>query len=366
MVEMLVVITIIAVLLSLTAAAVIKMIPAQQAINTKTELTRLQESLVKSYRSAADKFRKEPVPTSGPMAAAYGYVLNPMAGGNPDLARVIWVKLRLKQTFPNNFIEALNPSGYPSMPFMPALSSYQTKLNALGYFGPLQPGYNTNPAASAPALWESSVCLLWALQRGEDGTALQESDIGIGSLKDFGQIPFIATNPSSGQTRNLQPVKGLVDNWGTPLAFCRWPVYSLQLNPAPILNPPPPSYPPPPPAPPGVYYPQLGDNNDSDDPSGLLESPTWQGSAFFGQFQAIFHPLVPRSSFPQVQTYRISPLIVSAGPDKKLGLDKEPLGIGPGYALQPNEPVPYFFGKLLGAQGGFADDNIYPQLASPK
>ncbi len=71
MVEMLVVVTIIAILLSLTTAAVLQVIGNQQTVNTQTELTRLEGDLVRAYRSAADKFRKEPIPTSGAMNTAY-------------------------------------------------------------------------------------------------------------------------------------------------------------------------------------------------------------------------------------------------------------------------------------------------------
>ena len=107
----------------------------------------------------------------------------------------------------------------------------QDKAHALGYCGPFTsstviPLTRRNP-------WESSVCLLWALQRGEDGQALKESDIGTGSLKDFGQIAPNANNPSSGQTPSGQSVKGLVDGWGTPLFFSRWAVNSYGSTPAP-------------------------------------------------------------------------------------------------------------------------------------
>jgi len=345
MVEMLVVVTIIGILISLTAAAVLKLIPAQQTINTQSSLTRFQDDLVRAYRSASDKFRKEPIPTSGSMNTAYygpGGVLAMSATplqpkGDVDRARVIWTKLRLKQTFPTSFAEAWNPTP------LPALSYYQTKLgpNGLGYSTPYFVGH------TVPFGWESSVCLLWALQRGEDSQALKESDFGTGSLKDFGQLPLNAQNPSSGTTPSNPPlaVKGLVDDWGTPLAFCRWPVNSTQLNPA------------------GA---QPGDKNDSDDPSGLLESTTWQalnGGSNFNQVQAWCHPLVAHTAGAEAQTFRIYPLIVSAGPDKVLGLDPTTtngtvplLPAGTGYfATLPPTP-----------QGKGAADNIYPQLASPK
>jgi prepilin-type N-terminal cleavage/methylation domain-containing protein len=332
MVEMLVVVTIIAILLSLTTAAVLRLIPAQQAINTKSSLTRFDDDLVRAYRSAADKVRHEPIPTGGPMLAAYQNVYS-VAGNDRGRAQVIWTKLRLRQTFPNNFAEAWNYQN--TLTPLPALSYYKTKLAALGYTDPNMLAH----MLAGPYQWESSVCLLWALQRGEDSQALKESDFGTGSLKDFGQTPLIASNPSSGQTPNQQPVKGLIDDWGTPLNFMRWPVNSTQLNPT------------------GA---QLGDKNDSDDPSGLLEATNWQttGAAFSAnanQFMAWCHPLALHLANTEAKTFRIFPLIVSAGPDKKLGLDT---------SMPP--PPPTGAGYFATLPTTDAADNIYPALASPK
>jgi prepilin-type N-terminal cleavage/methylation domain-containing protein len=357
LVEMLVVVTIVAILLSLTTAAALKLIGAQQQFNTQTELTRLEGDLVRAYRSAADKFRKEPIPPSGPLNSAYASVTN-MAGGDRNLARVIWTKLRLKQTFPNNFAEALYP-GNPSIN-MPALSYYHTKLNGLGYFATydvpsISPFSNISALNYQPQPWESSVCLLWALQRGEDGPGLQESDIGTGSLKDFGQVTPnpLKPNPSAGLTPLQQPVKGLVDNWGTPLYFCRWPVNSLLLNPVnqDYLK----LYPP---LPPGTGYPHTGDSNDPDDPSGLLESPSWQATASLTTFQKCCHPLATpvHTTGNEAFTYRIYPLIVSAGADKQLGLDTNTI----------TPPVGTGFFATSPPGNSFVNDNIYPALASPK
>jgi prepilin-type N-terminal cleavage/methylation domain-containing protein len=325
MVEMLVVITIIAILISLTAAGALKLIGTQQTFNTKSSLTRFDTDLQRAYRSAADKFRKEGSPTSGPMLTAYNTVFQ-VAGNDQGRKQVIWTKLRLKQTFPNSFSEAWDPKP------LPPLSYYKTKLTALGYNG-------TN-FFTPPLQWESSVCLLWALQRGEDGPAIKESDFGTGSLKDFGQVLLNPANPSSGLTPLSLPVKGLIDDWGTPLAFCRWPVNSAQLS--------------------LTAAQQAHDNNDSDDPSGLLEAANWEisGGTFSpnaNQFMTWCHPLMLPLATGQAQTFRIYPLIVSAGPDKKLGLDTStppPPPTGAGYfamSVIPDEK-----------------DNLYPTLASPK
>jgi prepilin-type N-terminal cleavage/methylation domain-containing protein len=340
LVEMLVVVTIIGILLTLTTAAVLQTIATQQTTNTQSTLTRLQGDLVRAYRSASDKFRKEPIPTSGAMNNAYYNVVMPMANNDKDRARVIWTKLRLKQTFPNNFSEALSPTP------LPALSYYTTKLGAVGLTTtntlPTNAGYQTKP-------WESSVCLLLALQRGEDGPALKESDIGTGSLKDFGQIALNPKDPSSGPTPLQLPIKGLVDGWGTPLDFCRWPLNS------PLLNP--------------NGQPQSGDNNDSDDPSGLLESAAWQtmsGGTLFTQFQQFCHPVPQHTASTEAKSFRVYPLIVSAGPDKRLGLDKEPVGTTAPFPLQFPQPSPYFFAVQAAPFDQLAKDNIYPQLSTSR
>ncbi len=140
LVELLVVIAIIGVLVSLTGVTVFRLIGTQQANNTKSELSRLEGELQKEYRAAADKFAKEPIPTTGPLNTVYYGTVLPMAGNDPNRARVIWVKLRLKQTFPDTFNEALNPVPMPPLPY------YQSVLGALGY---------TVANTTAPQAWES-------------------------------------------------------------------------------------------------------------------------------------------------------------------------------------------------------------------
>ena len=57
----------------------------------------------------------------------------------------------------------------------------------------------------------------------QDGNGVKLEDLGVNSsLHDFGPTP------------NGQTVKGLVDGWGKPIVFVRWPVY---LNAPSTLNP---------------------------------------------------------------------------------------------------------------------------------
>ncbi len=338
LVELLVVIAIISILVSLTAVTVFQLIGNQQGNNTKSELSRLETELQKEYRAAADKFQKEPIPPPNPsdpnnIGNVYYTVIAPpppavgMATVNgqvdQNVARVIWVKFRLKQTFPNNFYEALNPTP------MPPLGLYQNQLSLLGY---------TAANTVSPQQWESSACLVMALGRAEDGAGVKPETLGLNS--------FIHSFPTpSGGT-----IPALVDGWGQPLAFCRWPCYS------PVLNP--------------NSQPLSGDKNDPVDPSGLLVSTTWQSTGGYATFQTYCHPVPAHAAGTEAMTYRLFPLIASEGPDKVLGLDKEPLALP--LAKPPTlgpAPVTYYFGPLPANQNlpapnpTYSFDDLYPTLA---
>jgi prepilin-type N-terminal cleavage/methylation domain-containing protein len=317
MVEMLVVVTIITILLSLSAAGVLKMIGVQQSSNTKSELTRLQGEFGKQWGAAAHKFQTETLPPPAATAAwtTYTTVLLPIAGqgtaGITDAtarARVLWVKGRLKQTFPQTFSEAWNPAPFP------ALSYYTNQLTALGYSA-------TSPPTLPAQPFESSVCLLWALQRGESNVGVKVEDLGVASsIRDF-KVPAPAP---AGTT-----VKGLVDAWNQPIAFCRWPTGSTALG--------------------NQSGPQMG-YNDPGDPLGLLTNPTWLASPAAANFPLIFHAQPANrqpdaSGVSQPLTYRIYPVIASPGPDRKLGLDPTT------FTTQP---------------GGFDTDNYYATLATER
>ena len=133
-----------------------------------------------------------------------------------------------------------------------------------------------------------------ALGRGEDGGGVKPEDLGVNS--------FIHNFP----TPNGGTIPGLVDGWGKPLAFCRWPVFSPPLNPGGL--------------------PQAGDNNDPVDPSGLLVSTTWQGTGGYAPVPAVLPPGAGAcgqhgsDDLPHLPADR-----VGRGRTAWLGLDKEPL-----------------------------------------
>ena len=96
-------------------------------------------------------------------------------------------------------------------------------------------------------------------------------------------------------------VKGLVDGWGNPLVFVRWPVYLKAANYG-LTGTPQPKF------------------NDPGDPTGLLASPGWQASSGFAWFTANIHGLAPHTS-GEPTTYRAFPVIASAGQNNQLGFN---------------------------------------------
>jgi prepilin-type N-terminal cleavage/methylation domain-containing protein len=300
LIEMLVVVAIISVLVSLTAVAVFRLIGTQQTANTNSELSKLQDELNQRFRAFEDKVSKEAIPSGG---VYYSVVYNPqtgagMAGGDANAAQraqVIWRKLRLKQVFPQTFNEALNPAPMPPLPY------YQNTLTTWGY---------TTANTTTPQPWESSVLLLLALQRGEDGNSLKVEDLGVASfIGSFGPSP------------NGQMMPGLLDGWRHALVFSRWPVNSTVLNPGGL--------------------PQAKNNNDASDPTGLLQSTTWQGTGGYALFQQYCHAVPPHAANTEATSYRIFPMVASAGPDGKLGLNPFTFAV-----TAPND----------------AADNLYPNL----
>jgi prepilin-type N-terminal cleavage/methylation domain-containing protein len=266
LVEMLVVLAILVVLASLSAAGIVRWIASQSQDTTETTLRQLDQLLNRQVKAVLDKADKENIPAS----------VVSMAGGDQKRARVIWKKLRLKQEFPTSYYEAWYPyaaaNGVAILPVadLPAKTVYTRGLP--------KPATAPPTAAAAPAPNESSVCLLLALSQNRGGVRLSADDL-----------------PNTAQSE-LSPggPKLIVDAWGQPLAFYRWPTGNTEL---------------------------IGQNTtkfaDPLDPEGLLLNPTWYASAGKGQFEALCHPISPDGQ----RAYYVVPTLASGGRDNTLGLD---------------------------------------------
>jgi len=261
LIELLVVIAIIAALMALSASAVIKFMGTQQESNTKSTLERTQSQLNKAYSKVKDDAYKETIP-----AATDAWIRANLAGSDANATgrvRVIYVKLRQRQAFPMSFAEALD-TRIPGIPPLPVYATYLTKNG-------VQPNTTYGP-------FESSACLLMALQRGMGGKGVDTSDLTAGGATGNASLP-------NGN------IPYLTDAWGSPIFFSRVPVGSSTLNPG------------------GA---QAG-ANDPGDPQGYLQTPAW-GTTFGPAFTALtLQQLAPGNT-----SFKIAPLLASAGPNKVL------------------------------------------------
>jgi prepilin-type N-terminal cleavage/methylation domain-containing protein len=287
-IEMIVVMSIIATLIALLAAAAVRVMAGQQAAATDSTLEKVITELEKQWTVVIQQANKEAPPPA----------VITLAGGDEHRARVIWIKLRLKQEFPTTYAEARNP--------------------APGYLLPKN-AFKNLPAGAPDPTTESSACLLLSLTSGRGGmTWSADGTLGAGFLRDT----------------DGDGVPEILDAWGKAIYFVRLPIPNANpripavLNPPPWvrdLNPNPPLGPPaPPPPPPGLPPGMKVGTNDAQDPEGLLTNgriplplpagQPWASSGFGTTFGQLCHPVFPNYSWPH-----LTPFVGSAGPNKKIG-----------------------------------------------
>lgn len=340
MVELMVVIAIIAILMGLAAAAVTRIIAVSQANATSTTIRKVYSRL-QSQRAAVMKAAEseDMLKTIGPIVlgqlqTAAGFGSTPVQDWQAR-TRIMYIKLRLKQEFPQTFAEALNPgptnAGPPATGFLPK----QAYVKAFtGLAGTDVTGVD----------YQSAACLLLALQQGRQGSAVSSDDYGSTSSRLF-------TDSGAGNKQ----VPALIDAWGSPLAYYRWPWGSTELDSlVPTIQP-------------GISAAPVTAASivrDPEDPVGLLLNTTWYAtgsSGARGTFESWCHAVTNNSATggeaPQYAYYMV-PAIVSPGPDKTLGLT--PQTYTP-YISSTNPPSgPMKPDGSMNSNGQIAEsDNIY-------
>src|SRR5947209_4257995 len=184
LIELLVVIFLIAILMALGAAAVLRFMGSQQTDTTRDELRALQRQLDSQWQQVTRTAKDEEIPS-----AAQSWITDNVARDDANASnrvRVIYIKLKQRQAFPMTFDEALNP--WP----LPPLQPYVAYLNGLGITGSNSQTRDVEPA----------VCLLMALERSPGGSGVAGEDLG----------PFVANIPLP----NGKTAWGLVDVWRQP------------------------------------------------------------------------------------------------------------------------------------------------------
>lgn len=266
--EMMIVCAIILILISLTAGAALRFMDVQRKRNTELTLSKLDSGLRQHWNAVISSAKDEAIPPA----------ISTLAG-NDARARVIYIKLRLLQEFPTSFSEATNPAGGLLQP----RPSYQVALQGKTLTGVT--GVNAGAIAANKLAAESSACLYLALQQDRNGTRFN-----VDSLLTSREVK---TDPSG--------VKYIVDEWGTPLGFFRWPsgnpeITNASQSPIPATSS------------------MLTAGTDTEDPTGLL---SMSGNGWTPtKFSSIpgCHPVQVNKAF------RLEPCIASAGRNQLWGL----------------------------------------------
>jgi len=316
LIELMVVIGIIAILMTLLAGAYFRVVEGQRESNTTTVVQKIARALEQQWKAVVDQASKEDIPAQ--LQAVIQQEAADNFGRNPRRERVIWIKERLRQEFPMNFAEVTTPGANTKRAYLAALQP------------PGQPVQVPN--------WDSQSAVLIYL-------ILQEHRRGMNFDVDK---ELSSADVSVDSTSGL---KQIVDGWGRPLVFVRWPSANEELNPN---RKPQPKF------------------NDPQDPEGLLQNPKWVGSAHPdpnwgepdddpagfaawatanpgpGQFWHLCHPVAPNAS------YKLLPAVVSAGKDGQWGFNLNP----------PDNPAnPGNGGTMKITDASQAGDNIYSFFA---
>jgi prepilin-type N-terminal cleavage/methylation domain-containing protein len=276
LIELLVVMGILGVLIALGASGIFSYLDAQKQTNTETTIRAIYQVLQQHWNYVVGEARKE-TPSAAVMT---------LANNDPRRAQVIWVKLRLMEAFPMSFLE-ISSSPLYTAGFIPAsmqknIGTYQKNLlqHLKGGAGPV----------ARPS--ESIACLLMALKMKRGGVAPLNAD----SLG-----PSVSDTDGDGMPE-------IVDGWGTPLAFYRFPTGNTELNTVPSSYVPNPSV-------------KFQDPLDSD---GTLVSPQWYASVNKTAFEKVCHKINPVSGLAASpsEAYLV-PVIASAGHDASFGYNPD-------------------------------------------
>jgi prepilin-type N-terminal cleavage/methylation domain-containing protein len=271
LIELLVVIAIIAILLSLAAAGAFQIMETSKASNTETILQTVDQLRQQAWAKVLKDAK-----TETPISPAVVY----FAGNDMKRARVIWMKLRAMEAFPQSYAEIQSPFPYSS-PF-----AGQGPLIPLGqrhYMASYQRAVNSANLSNNKAATQSAACLLMALT----------------------QVKVVGTGVTMDQLRTADTdgdgLPELVDGWGNPLLFFRFPIGNgggLQ-----SVNPPP------------AGNNKAANYRDPLDPDGLLTQAGWQREVFNNNVHLISGYRGPPP------TYYTIPVEASSGRNGRPGVD---------------------------------------------
>jgi len=282
LVELLVVIMILAVLMALTAGAVMKFLGSRPRAETVTSVKKFHDTFKKRWMEATDVAKQQAKAIPSNYRTTIETMASTPSGNDPDRVIVIWVKIRQKQWFPQTYVEALSPINLGGGVTIPAPPGYVEHLKKYGITSA-----NASTVADGADV-QAAVCLMMAIMRSPAGGQMTEQDVGstsnIGTKLSTGNAPY------------------LTDNWGNPLVFSRWPLGYAN-----------------------------GTAADPSDPQGKLKDPLWvwqqqaNGRPIPGRlstsaaaFEAAVHAVHQNRN--QLTSGILTPILASSGADAKVGL----------------------------------------------
>lgn len=376
-IELLIVVTIIALLAALTAGAVFRTLRVQEGAASDAALVRLGSALESQWRVVAETAKSEydglpaEVKQSLLLLADTGA---PGAGATPsphprrdERARLLYIKFRQKKEFPTSFYDAIDPApvtvvGNQTLKFLPTQTVANLKVLPTNYPFSGRPEYvkfvddflftnNIRGALRTPQqmrqvlsgvpspVYQSSILLTLAFDQSRGSSARMPVEDLVSStyVVSAGKDEVLAR-----LGRSVQLPRYMVDVWANPIQFYAFPAYSYSgnnghstsdLEKTVTINP-------------GQTFADALRTQvaDPQDPDGLLVPPLGPAQPFSGWRPAaglmalLPHPLVaPQPNLragrgAEYKFRRLQPVVVSAGPDGDVG--------GPPAATDPTMALP--------------------------
>jgi prepilin-type N-terminal cleavage/methylation domain-containing protein len=195
LVELLVVISIIAVLMGLAAGTYFLVMTGTQASRTEDAMRIIDKSLHEHWNKVVEEAKKDTV-----SPAVLG-----LAGGDMERAKVIWIVFRLTEAFPQSYAEINSAAGNG------ANTIYGTDVNGQQWIPSSQRRYMATyakkiaGASQADPQSQSATCLYISLTMNRGGLKFAEDALK-GNIAD-----------------NADNLKQFVDTYGKPIKFIRFP-----------------------------------------------------------------------------------------------------------------------------------------------
>ena len=179
-------------------------IETQRVSGTENSLRHLDKMLHEHWKRSLDSRQQERRPIATAVFA--------LAGSNADRARVLWVKFRLTEAFPQSYAEVQNAVAKKQNTIYGTDSQGRPWIDKPKYMAQYAKKLPAVDAATHNVASESAACLHLALSVNRDGVMLDEGNLA----------GYISDTDNDG-------VKELIDNWGRPIHFQRFPIGNTDL-----------------------------------------------------------------------------------------------------------------------------------------